>query len=103
MIRIIFIAIIVTAAPATAQQAMPLPKVGPCPSGYTESGGFCAPTSDRAPVAIPKPRGVTGYLGRAIAPGRGVEAGAGSLGAVRGAPKPFAVPPDVSPGSGFLP
>jgi PAS domain-containing protein len=27
---------------------------GQCPSGYRESGGYCAPTSDRASVAIPK-------------------------------------------------
>jgi hypothetical protein len=26
----------------------------PCPSGYRESGGFCAPTSDRSAVAVPK-------------------------------------------------
>jgi hypothetical protein len=30
------------------------PKVGQCPSGYRESGGYCAPTSDRAPNAVPK-------------------------------------------------
>jgi hypothetical protein len=28
--------------------------VGQCPSGYRESGGYCAPTSDRAPVAVAK-------------------------------------------------
>jgi hypothetical protein len=30
------------------------PKVGQCPSGYRESGGYCAPTSDRAPASVPK-------------------------------------------------
>jgi hypothetical protein len=33
---------------------LPVPKVGQCPSGYRESGGYCAPKSDRAPVAVPK-------------------------------------------------
>ena len=33
---------------------MPQPKVGACPSGYRESGGYCVPTSDRARVAVPK-------------------------------------------------
>jgi hypothetical protein len=32
----------------------PQPKVGSCPSGYRDSGGYCSPTSDRAPVAVPK-------------------------------------------------
>jgi hypothetical protein len=31
-----------------------VPKSGQCPSGYRESGGYCARTSDRAPVAVPK-------------------------------------------------
>jgi hypothetical protein len=35
-------------------QPLPQPKVGQCPSGYRESGGYCAPTSDKAPVAVPK-------------------------------------------------
>jgi hypothetical protein len=33
-------------------QPLPQPKVGQCPSGYRESGGYCAPTSDRAPNAV---------------------------------------------------
>jgi hypothetical protein len=33
---------------------LPQPKVGQCPSGYRESGGYCAPTGERAPVAVPK-------------------------------------------------
>ena len=28
----------------------PQPKVGTCPSGYRESGGYCAPMNDKAPV-----------------------------------------------------
>jgi hypothetical protein len=35
-------------------QPTPQPKVGQCPSGYRDSGGYCAPTSDRAPAAVPK-------------------------------------------------
>jgi hypothetical protein len=35
-------------------QPLPVPKVGQCPSGYTDSGGYCAPTSDRAPAAVPR-------------------------------------------------
>jgi hypothetical protein len=37
-----------------AAEPLPVPKVGQCPSGYPESGGYCAPTSDRAPAAVPK-------------------------------------------------
>jgi hypothetical protein len=33
---------------------LPVPKVGLCTAGYRESGGYCAPTSDRAPAAVPK-------------------------------------------------
>jgi hypothetical protein len=29
-------------------------KIGACPSGYRDSGGYCTPTSDRAPAAVPK-------------------------------------------------
>jgi hypothetical protein len=38
--------------PAAAQQ--PIPKVGACPSGYRDSGGYCAPLSDRSAPAIVK-------------------------------------------------
>jgi hypothetical protein len=41
-------------APAALGQPMPMPKSGQCPSGYRESDGYCAPTSERAPVAVPK-------------------------------------------------
>lgn len=40
--------IVLAAAP------LPQPKIGPCPSGYVTSGGFCAPTSDKSQPAIPK-------------------------------------------------
>jgi hypothetical protein len=32
-------------------EPLPQPKVGACPSGYTESGGYCAPMRRDAPVA----------------------------------------------------
>jgi len=56
MIRPAIVLLAATALPAVAfaQVATPLPKVGQCPSGYTQSGGYCSPTSDRAPVAVPK-------------------------------------------------
>jgi hypothetical protein len=54
MITIRTIAIAMVIAPAVAAaQPLPQPKVGQCPSGYRESGGYCAPTSDRAPNAVP--------------------------------------------------
>jgi hypothetical protein len=34
-------------------QPLPVPKVGSCRSGYSESGGFCAPMRRDAPAAIP--------------------------------------------------
>jgi hypothetical protein len=44
--------------PAVASaQPLPQPKVGQCPSGYRDSGGYCAPMNDRAPVAVPKGAG----------------------------------------------
>jgi hypothetical protein len=33
----------------TRAEPLPVPKVGQCPAGYRGSGGYCAPTSDRAP------------------------------------------------------
>ena len=47
------IATVVFTASAVAQP-LPLPKTGSCPSGYTESGGFCSPMRRDAPVAVPK-------------------------------------------------
>jgi hypothetical protein len=48
--------LIILLASIALAHAAPLPqkKVGSCPSGYAQSGGFCAPTSDRAPAAVPK-------------------------------------------------
>jgi hypothetical protein len=47
--------IVVALTPALAlARPLPQPKVGQCPSGYRESGGYCAPTSERAPAAVPK-------------------------------------------------
>jgi hypothetical protein len=37
-----------------AALATPVPKSGQCPSGYRESGGYCAPLNRHAPPAIPK-------------------------------------------------
>ena len=34
--------------------ALPVPKVGSCPAGYTESGGYCAPMRAGERPAIPK-------------------------------------------------
>jgi hypothetical protein len=53
MIRIVLAALVALNAPAAAQP-LPQHKVGQRPSGYRESGGYCAPTSDRAPNAVPK-------------------------------------------------
>ena len=35
-------------------EALPVVKQGTCPAGYRETGGYCAPTSDRAAPAVPK-------------------------------------------------
>jgi hypothetical protein len=35
----------------------PQPKLGQCPSGYSQSGSFCAPMRRDAPSAIPKGQG----------------------------------------------
>jgi hypothetical protein len=37
-----------------AAEPLPLPKTGQCPSGYRESGGYCAPMTRDAPIAVPK-------------------------------------------------
>jgi hypothetical protein len=42
---------------AASAQPLPQPKVGQCPSGYAQSGGFCAPMRSNAPAAIPKGSG----------------------------------------------
>jgi hypothetical protein len=45
------------ASTAAGAQALPQPKVGACPSGYAQSGGYCAPMRKDAPAAIPKGSG----------------------------------------------
>jgi hypothetical protein len=57
MVRVAMFTVIMLAMNAiytVSAQPLPQPKVGQCPSGYRESGGYCAPTSDRAPNAVPK-------------------------------------------------
>jgi hypothetical protein len=49
--------IAVALASSALAQPLPVPKTGPCPSGYRESGGFCAPMTRDAPAAIPKVKG----------------------------------------------
>jgi hypothetical protein len=39
---------------ATLAQPLPQPKVGSCPSGYRESGGYCSPMTRDAPAAVVK-------------------------------------------------
>ena len=50
---LVIIAASVVASAASAEP-FPQPKVGSCPAGYRESGGYCGPTSERAPAAVPK-------------------------------------------------
>jgi hypothetical protein len=45
---------VVLAASGALAQPLPLPKVGQCPAGYRESGGYCAPMRRDAPAAVPK-------------------------------------------------
>ena len=47
------ILLLLLAGPAWAEP-MPVPKVGQCPSGYRESGGYCAPMPGTARNAVPK-------------------------------------------------
>jgi hypothetical protein len=54
MQHIIWIWIIVAAFTTALAQPAPVPKVGSCPSGYVESGGFCAPMSGTTRTAIIK-------------------------------------------------
>jgi hypothetical protein len=41
-------------APAWALQPQPMPKQGSCPSGYSQSGNYCSPSSSSARFAVPK-------------------------------------------------
>jgi hypothetical protein len=51
-------ALVLLASLATAvAQPLPVPKVGSCPSGYSESGSFCAPMRRDAPAAGRKGQG----------------------------------------------
>jgi hypothetical protein len=52
MMRTVFI--LLASLAIAAAQPLPQPKVGSCPSGYMQSGGYCAPMRRDAPVAIPK-------------------------------------------------
>ena len=46
-------ALLLLAATATAQP-LPQPKIGTCPSGYHESGGYCTPMRHDTAAAIAK-------------------------------------------------
>jgi hypothetical protein len=37
--------------------AAPVPKIGSCPSGYSQSGGFCSPMRDTKCWSFPKTTG----------------------------------------------
>jgi hypothetical protein len=39
-----------------AATAYPMPKQGQCPSGYHQSGAYCAPMNENSKPAIPKTR-----------------------------------------------
>jgi len=51
MIRLAALLLLASAATALAQP-LPQPKVGSCPSGYSQSGSFCAPVRKDSPAAI---------------------------------------------------
>jgi hypothetical protein len=53
-IALLFAAVWFATVSLAAAQPMPQPKIGSCPSGYYESGGYCAPMKRDAPAAIPK-------------------------------------------------
>jgi hypothetical protein len=50
----LIIGVSVMLATSALAQATPVPRVGSCPSGYTESGGYCAPMSGTTRPAIVK-------------------------------------------------
>jgi hypothetical protein len=54
IVIVIVVALVLISEVTTSAQPTPQPKIDACPSGYRESGGYYAPTSDRAPVAVPK-------------------------------------------------
>lgn len=67
MIRILTtLTVLATLALPAVAQPMPLPKTGSSPSGYTKSGGYCAPMRRDAPVvAAEHPRASAGSAGGA--------------------------------------
>jgi hypothetical protein len=56
--RTVIVAVtVIVASSAALAEPLPVPKTGTCPSGFRESGGFCAPMTRDAPMAVPKPKG----------------------------------------------
>jgi len=47
---------ILTCCLLLATAAVPVPKTGSCPSGYSSEASWCVPMAN-APVAVPKGRG----------------------------------------------
>jgi hypothetical protein len=54
IMRLIILGTTVALITTASAEPMLLPKTGQCPSGYRDSGGYCAPMNDKAPVAVPK-------------------------------------------------
>jgi hypothetical protein len=48
-----FAALVALGSVAVAEP-LPVAKIGSCPSGWMQSGGYCAPMSARSPAAVPK-------------------------------------------------
>jgi hypothetical protein len=63
VLLVAMLALTMLSAPALAGPTRVLKVVGPYPSGYRQSGGYCAPTSDRSQPAVPT---VMGYAPPAI-------------------------------------
>ena len=51
---LIVLAVIVGSAKRAHGQALPLPKQGSCPSGYSSSGGYCQPSATERRVCVAK-------------------------------------------------
>jgi len=55
---IITVALVLSAATATAQPLMPIMRPsGGCPHGYYTSAGYCMPSASTPPGIVPAPRG----------------------------------------------